>query len=482
MPGPGQKIGSPTHRVTIHTTPTKQYHTPNNTQRSVQRKEQVHTCTTRRRDGHTRNVLTRERPLKQVSRVATLLEKHYTCAFTILNVLSQQHMITGFLEPARQYFRETKTPVWGGGGGGELDVVRMFPSLKREKIVSAHERLLKRWRPQLDLQCACKDVHISVAKTSAKRMDAVGVKGTSLWNTYTVQEYLQLAFANLFLNNYFVMGDTLMRQAEGTAIGGPTSAQDADICPLADESDVRWGTTVPLSLRIARFRDNIMFLCPLDQCEFWSHHLKRFLTDLYGLELDYEQMGRGLTFLEVEVWCDGCNVEWGLKNKVLSGLMTKNPPIQRYPAPHDKDAATHVPGLAMAVGMKACKIATSPQRVHSNFAHAIWEFRHLQYPRRWWDPHLHAWYKKSTARMPWSDLQQSLQWLVPVPAKMCILDPTVQQPVCGLVGENTVHILQSAWADMPLLTLKSAVQLPVKYSPEGMHKPRAQRKKPATAT
>ena len=115
----------------------------------------------------------------------------------------------------------------------------MFPSLKREKIVSAHERLLKRWRPQLDLQRACKDVHISVAKTSAKRMDAVGVKGTSLWNTYTVQEYLQLAFANLFLNNYFVMGDTLMRQAEGTAIGGPTSAQDADICLLADESDVR---------------------------------------------------------------------------------------------------------------------------------------------------------------------------------------------------------------------------------------------------
>ena len=225
-----------------------------------------------------------------------------------------------------------------------------------------------------------------------------------------------------------------------------------------------------------------MFLCPLDQCEFWSHHLKRFLTDLYGLELDYEQMGRGLTFLEVEVWWDGCNVEWGLKNKVLSGLMTKNPPIRRYPAPHDKDAATHVPGLAMAVGMKACKIATSPQRVHSNFAHAIWEFRHLQYPRRWWDPHLHAWYKKSTARMPWSDLQQSLQWLVPVPAKMCILDPTVQQPVCGLVGENTVHILQSAWADMPLLTLKSAVQLPVTYIPEGMHKPRAQRKKPATAT
>ena len=78
----------------------------------------------------------------------------------------------------------------------------------------------------------------------------------------------------------------------------PTSAQDADICLLADKSNVHWGTTVTLSLRIARFRDNIMFLCPLDQCEFRSHHLRGFMSDLYGLE----QIGRELTFLEVEVW------------------------------------------------------------------------------------------------------------------------------------------------------------------------------------
>ena len=44
-----------------------------------------------------------------------------------------------------------------------------------------------------------------------------------------------------------------------------------------------------------------MFLCPLDRCEFSSHHLKGFLSDVYGLELDYEQIGRALTALEVEV-------------------------------------------------------------------------------------------------------------------------------------------------------------------------------------
>ena len=128
--------------------------------------------------------------------------------------------------------------------------------------MQAHKKLLQRWKPQLDLQRHCKDVHISVGKPIDKRMDCVGVKGRQLWNVYTINEYFESAFANLFLNDLFIMGDTLMRPAEGTAIGGPTSAQDADICLLAAESEVPWGTTVPLSLKLARFKDNIMFLCP----------------------------------------------------------------------------------------------------------------------------------------------------------------------------------------------------------------------------
>ena len=107
---------------------------------------------------------------------------------------------------------------------------------------------------------------MSVGRTNDKKMDCVGIKGTTLWNVYSASEFLEMAFANLFMNDRFIMGDTLMRQAEGTAIGGPTSAQDTDICILADESEVLWGTTVPLSLKTARFRDNIMFLCPLKYC------------------------------------------------------------------------------------------------------------------------------------------------------------------------------------------------------------------------
>ena len=69
----------------------------------------------------------------------SMLEKHYACAFVTVNVLNQQHMVTSFLEFARQYFREHRITV----GGGELDVLRICLSLKREKNVSAHERLLK---------------------------------------------------------------------------------------------------------------------------------------------------------------------------------------------------------------------------------------------------------------------------------------------------------------------------------------------------
>ena len=84
-----------------------------------------------------------ERPLKQVSRIVSLLEKHYACAFVTVNVLNYQHMVTSFLESARQYFREHRITV----GGGELDVIHMCLSSKREKIVSAHKRLLKQWKP-----------------------------------------------------------------------------------------------------------------------------------------------------------------------------------------------------------------------------------------------------------------------------------------------------------------------------------------------
>ena len=64
----------------------------------------------------------------------------------------------------------------------------------------------------------------------------------------------------------------------------------------------------PVSLCLARF-------------PFWTQRLKSFFEKLYNLPLDDEQMGRSLTFLEVQVQCDGPTIRWGLKDKVLAGML-----------------------------------------------------------------------------------------------------------------------------------------------------------------
>ena len=462
-----QGRGSP---YTLHTPNVTRWHTTPNTRCAGKNKSipvaPGDDMATREMFSHAKHPL--GRPLKQVSRISSVLERHYTCAFVTLNVLSQQHLIQGFFEPAKAYFSEHNEAV----GGGELDVVRMFPSLSREKIVKARTTLLKRWKPQLDLQRLQKNVHVSVGKTSDTKMDCVGIKGQNLWNVYTVDAFLEMAFANLFVNDIFIMGDTLMRQAEGTAIGGPTSAQDADICLLADESEVPWGTTVPLSLKLARFRGNIMFLCPLKYCQFWAHHLKAFLTDLYGVELDFEQLGRGLTFLETEVWCEHNQVEWGLKNKGLSGRLTKNPQMCRYPSKSDPMAAQLVRALAIANGKKALTVATSATRIRSNFAHVVWEMEMTQYPKVWRLSHLRKLYMTATGVKPWQDIVRDKPWLAPVPAKMCLLDPGANQPQVQLTHVQPSDDLTQVWNDSPTVTLKVAVTAPVPHTPPKMHRPR----------
>ena len=172
--------------------------------------------------------------LKQGGRIAQLMERAYTLSFVTMNILDQQHLIKGFIEPARAYFLEHGVPV----GGGELDLARMFPSLKRDRIVSAHRELAARYAKMRDLHRATKDIHFSIARTTDKKLDAIGLKGTNCWRTFTMAEAREIIFADLFLNDFFCMGDTCNRQCEGAAIGGYLSAQNADITLMAAEADV----------------------------------------------------------------------------------------------------------------------------------------------------------------------------------------------------------------------------------------------------
>ena len=52
---------------------------------------------------------------------------------------------------------------------------------------------------------------------------------------------------------------------------------------------------------------------------------KRKLEVIYDFTLDYEQAGRALTFLEVQLIWVGDQLSWGLKNKILHDQMTKVP-------------------------------------------------------------------------------------------------------------------------------------------------------------
>ena len=201
------------------------------------------------------------------------------------------------------------------------------------------------------------------------------------------------------------------------------SSQDADLCLMLPESEVRWGGTFPLSLRLARFRDNLMFFCPVQFVPYWTHHLKKFFTDLYELDLDFEQMGRSLTFLEVRVQCEGPNIRRALKNKVLAGYLTDNRAILRFPDPHTSTARDTVHGLAIALSKKAESITTDPPFTESNFSQVIWELKHGGYPTSWWVSLVRKAYLRSDAVTPWAELKENPRWIPPVAAKHCLLCP-----------------------------------------------------------
>ena len=108
--------------TTSHTTPNTTCAGKNNTCIPVPQGGEM---ATREMFSHAKHPL--ERPLKQVSRISSLLERHYTCAFVTLNVPPQHHLITGFLQPAREYFL-TQSEAVGGGGASSTSSVCSHPS------------------------------------------------------------------------------------------------------------------------------------------------------------------------------------------------------------------------------------------------------------------------------------------------------------------------------------------------------------------
>ena len=340
----------------------------------------------------------------------------------------------------------------------------MFSSLKLDRIVSAHRELAARYAEMRDLHRETKDIHFSIARTKEKKLDAIGLKGTNCWRTFTMAEAREIIFADLFLSNFFCMGDTCNRQCEGAAIGGYLSAQNADITLMAAEADVPWGSTLPLRVKIARFRDNIMFFCPLPEVQFWAGQLTLPLQDLYDMTLDVQQLGRSFTFLEVQVECVGYEIQYGLKKKVLHGHMTTQPEIKRYPHPKGAMASHTVRGMAHALALNSLHVASSPVWIQSNFAYAYWELS-LLYPTLWWEDLLRRQYRKLSGSIPWSDLKAHPNWRTPVPPKTVLLDATTSLPVISLRTFDVRSLRAYMHGQLPLIAQKTAYDDPDIFVP-----------------
>ena len=144
----------------------------------------------------------------------------------------------------------------------------------------------------------------------------------------------------------------------------------------------------------------------------WIHTLRGLLTNIYNIPVTVEQAGLSVTFLQVQVLCQGTELRWGFKNKLINSMLTPGSTIPRYPDPHEPHALRLVNSIATALGNSAVQFATDQEFITSNLSKAIWELERRQYPVAWWSNQL----KRQTVKNPetqpcWKDAMEESPWL-----------------------------------------------------------------------
>ena len=381
--------------------------------------------------------------LKKCSRVATVMLKQYTHSFMTLEILDQAHLVWGFLQPAREWYARTNTPV----GVFELDLERMFPSIQRNRVPQAWKNLASRFSKMLPTRRGTDDLFVAVAKGQSKDMDVFGAHSSKYYENFSLSEFHTLVCLDLYTNGLFQLGHELWDQVTGVAIGGPLSAQNASAVCMEAESNVPWGSVLPSHIKLGRFRDNIFCVCPLHEIPYWMGKVRALLERIYGMTLSVEQAGRSATFLELQIECQGPALEWGLKQKVILSHLSPTPPVSRYPSPAEPHAAEVVHGLACSLATKCATIASTPRHKCENFSHTYWELQDRGYPKRWWEPVLRsAFNRQRDISMSWSTLTASLTWTCPVPPGYALMHPDVPLPQFHLsTGTPSVDDFFQAW-------------------------------------
>ena len=372
-------------------------------------------------EAKTREIFTQARHphqplLRKVGRAQQVLLRQYTEMFQTMQINTQAELINCFLKPAREYYRtQGITPAFI-----EFDLERMFPNIPRAKVNQAYENLHTRMTQMQKIVRGQQDTYVSIGKQKDKTMDCVGGRSRDHYNVFSVSDIRSLIEYDLHCNNLFVMGDEVWEQSTGVGIGGMLSAANADTVLTSTESDVRWGSLLPLRVKVGRFRDNIFVICPEEELAVWLPFLHSKLSELYNMPLKVESVGSTATFLECQLSVQGTEITWCMKNKVLQSKLTTSPPVSRYvhrSLPHARQVVT---AMAQSLASKSVQIASTDICKMWNFSQAIWEMKYNEYPIAWWRPTLKARYSKENHAMGRSVRYHALA--VPQPSR---------QGVCG---------------------------------------------------
>ena len=202
-----------------------------------------------------------------------------------------------------------------------------FPSLDREGVLDALtevHRLVSEARGKRKVN---DELRFAICKDD-KHLDHFGVGYAENFDTFTFTQVLEYARYEVLKNDVFVIGNRVIRQVRGVAIGGTLSAQLACLYAIHREHQFfnrEWSVVHkevaefirPMAVPAFpfRFRDNLVGAA-VGQVPIAA--LQALYTRLYGLTLQEEGWGPDLTTLESNLHMNACTgqVTVSLKNKL----------------------------------------------------------------------------------------------------------------------------------------------------------------------
>ena len=280
----------------------------------------------------------------------------------------------------------------------------MFPRLDREEVVQGAEAVyeavlqaLRKVGPRGRGKRIGSKGPIFAVHNKNKKMDKIGIGYSEDYTNITwddIQTYIRY---DVFDNDFFVVGNRLLRQKKGIAIGGIISAQLAELFCMAKElkflsqtvkaqkqQQAKFLPPHSLILNPYRFRDNIVGVL---RGKIGLARVQRWFEHIYGLDLQVEGEGVVLPSLEATLSLHEGKVGLRLKTKV-NLLDNSERRIVRFPDRHSVNAKEAVKSIVIGLGIKCVWYSMSEEDIRANITSTIRELEVKNYPKSWWRGHL----------------------------------------------------------------------------------------------